>query len=61
MVSVLQDWVPAVRAAPPQCARCGRALLLVVQVYCPLERGPAHRALHVFACAAPRCWGAARR
>ncbi|XP_036246466.1 programmed cell death protein 2-like [Molothrus ater] len=45
---------------PPRCARCGRALLLLVQVYCPLERGPAHRALHVFACAAPRCWGAAR-
>ncbi|XP_056356709.1 programmed cell death protein 2-like isoform X2 [Oenanthe melanoleuca] len=54
------DWVPAVRARPPRCARCGRALLLLVQVYCPLERGPAHRALHVFACAAPRCWGAAR-
>ncbi|XP_054497051.2 programmed cell death protein 2-like [Agelaius phoeniceus] len=54
------DWVPAVRAGPPRCARCGRALLLLVQVYCPLERGPAHRALHVFACAAPRCWGAAR-
>uniref|UniRef100_H0ZH54 Programmed cell death 2 like n=1 Tax=Taeniopygia guttata TaxID=59729 RepID=H0ZH54_TAEGU len=54
------DWAPAVRAGPPRCARCGRALLLLVQVYCPLERGPAHRALHVFACAAPRCWGAAR-
>ncbi|XP_068058573.1 programmed cell death protein 2-like [Anomalospiza imberbis] len=54
------DWVPAVRAGPPRCARCGRALLLLVQVYCPLECGPAHRALHVFACAAPRCWGAAR-
>ncbi|XP_058701888.1 programmed cell death protein 2-like isoform X2 [Poecile atricapillus] len=54
------DWVPAVRAGPARCARCGRALLLLVQVYCPLERGPAHRALHVFACAAPRCWGAAR-
>ncbi|XP_063266814.1 programmed cell death protein 2-like isoform X3 [Prinia subflava] len=53
------DWVPAVRAGPPRCARCGRALLLLVQLYCPLERGPAHRALHVFACAAPRCWGAA--
>ncbi|KAL9839162.1 fatty acyl-CoA hydrolase precursor, medium chain-like isoform 2-T2 [Geothlypis trichas] len=54
------DWVPAVRAGPPRCARCGRALLLLVQVYCPLERSPAHRALHVFARAAPRCWGAAR-
>ncbi|XP_041883597.1 programmed cell death protein 2-like [Corvus kubaryi] len=54
------DWMPAVRAGPPRCARCGRALLLLAQVYCPLERGPAHRALHVFACAAPRCWGAAR-
>ncbi|XP_039239627.1 programmed cell death protein 2-like isoform X3 [Pipra filicauda] len=54
----LQDWPPRVRAAP-RCGRCGRALSLLVQVYCPLERGPAHRALHVFACAAPGCGPAA--
>ncbi|XP_027595975.2 programmed cell death protein 2-like isoform X2 [Pipra filicauda] len=52
------DWPPRVRAAP-RCGRCGRALSLLVQVYCPLERGPAHRALHVFACAAPGCGPAA--
>ncbi|XP_050167434.1 programmed cell death protein 2-like isoform X2 [Myiozetetes cayanensis] len=52
------DWPGRVRAAP-RCGRCGRALSLLVQVCCPLERGPAHRALHVFACGAPGCGPAA--
>ncbi|XP_075290264.1 programmed cell death protein 2-like [Opisthocomus hoazin] len=53
------DRVPRVRAGRPRCGRCGRALAHLVQVYCPLERSPGHRLANVFACAGPRCAGAA--
>ncbi|XP_042523886.1 programmed cell death protein 2-like [Dipodomys spectabilis] len=49
------DALPAVAAPRPACARCGRPLALVVQLYCPLEGSPFHRLLHVFACAQPTC------
>ncbi|XP_008572924.1 PREDICTED: programmed cell death protein 2-like [Galeopterus variegatus] len=49
------DALPAVAAPRPVCERCGQPLVLVVQVYCPLECSPFHRLLHVFSCACPTC------
>ncbi|XP_021095413.1 programmed cell death protein 2-like isoform X2 [Heterocephalus glaber] len=49
------DVLPALAAPRPECERCRQPLVLVVQVYCPLEGSPFHRQLHVFACARPRC------
>ncbi|KAL1769389.1 programmed cell death protein 2-like [Sigmodon hispidus] len=51
----IPDALPAVPAPGPRCGRCAEPLVLVVQVYCPLEGSPFHRLLHVFACARPRC------
>ncbi|KFO30022.1 programmed cell death protein 2-like isoform X2 [Fukomys damarensis] len=49
------DVLPAVAVPRPECERCRQPLVLVVQVYCPLEGSPFHRQLHVFACASPKC------
>ncbi|XP_074439017.1 programmed cell death protein 2-like [Larus michahellis] len=52
------DWAPSVRAAPPRCGACGRALAQLVQVYCPREGSPFHRLANVFACGREGCRGA---
>ncbi|XP_029952415.1 programmed cell death protein 2-like [Salarias fasciatus] len=51
------DWQPGQRGLRPACRRCGAASALVVQVYCPVDRTPTHRNLHLFACTAPACSG----
>ncbi|XP_010987426.1 programmed cell death protein 2-like [Camelus dromedarius] len=49
------DALPAVAAPRPVCELCRQPLVLVVQVYCPLEGSPFHRLVHVFACPRPGC------
>ncbi|TEA42655.1 hypothetical protein DBR06_SOUSAS1610157 [Sousa chinensis] len=51
----IPDALPAVAAPRPVCELCRQPLVLVVQVYCPLEGSPFHRLLHVFACPRPGC------
>ncbi|EPY81170.1 programmed cell death 2-like protein [Camelus ferus] len=46
------DALPAVAAPRPVCELCRQPLVLVVQVYCPLEGSPFHR-LVLFACPRP--------
>ncbi|KAL7639466.1 UNVERIFIED_CONTAM: hypothetical protein RMT77_009967 [Armadillidium vulgare] len=40
----------------PKCFYCKKKLLLVVQLYAPLENSHYHRTLYVFACINPSCW-----
>lgn len=49
------DWLPVISPPSPRCRRCGLPLVLVVQVYCPLDASPYHRNLHLFACPGPEC------
>lgn len=51
------DWLPDVSRTSPQCRCCGEPVVLVVQVYCPLDSSPYHRNLHLFACPGPDCSG----
>ena len=45
----------------PKCKRCGKDLLLVVQIYCPLVNSLYHRTLYVFGCSERDCWNKAER
>lgn len=47
-------------SSAPSCACCHAPLILVVQVYCPLEASHYHRLLHIFCCTEPKCWGNSR-
>lgn len=53
------DWLPVISRPCPRCRRCRAPLVLVVQVYCPLDTSPYHRNLHLFVCPAAACGGSA--
>ncbi|XP_072029783.1 programmed cell death protein 2-like isoform X2 [Amphiura filiformis] len=40
----------------PRCNLCGQALILITQIYCPLEKREFHRTLYVFGCVNKSCW-----
>ena len=57
MSPLVQDFLPdCTLPGAPQCAVCGCGLVLLVQVYCPLEGSPYHRLLHVYCCTQQQCW-----
>lgn len=45
----------------PSCRCCHSPLVLLVQVYCPLEASPYHRLLHIFCCTQSDCWNNSKR
>lgn len=49
------DWLPVICPRSPRCRHCRAPLVLVVQVYCPLDASPYHRNLHLFACPGAEC------
>ncbi|XP_048761769.2 programmed cell death protein 2-like isoform X3 [Ostrea edulis] len=40
----------------PKCPSCSTSMLLIVQLYCPLEGSPYHRTLYLFTCPKKQCW-----
>lgn len=58
-VGGLPDWTSSALQSLPglQCPLCTRNMLLVIQVYSPLEKSEwYHRSIYVFCCINPRCW-----
>ncbi|KAL1431288.1 hypothetical protein MTO96_014311 [Rhipicephalus appendiculatus] len=58
-VGGLPDWTTsALRSLPDlQCPLCTRNMLLVIQVYSPLEKTEwYHRTIYIFCCINPSCW-----
>ena len=52
-----QDFFPSSSLpSAPHCCCCGEALVLVAQVYCPLEGSPYHRLIHIFCCSRQHCY-----
>uniref|UniRef100_H2UK71 Programmed cell death 2-like n=1 Tax=Takifugu rubripes TaxID=31033 RepID=H2UK71_TAKRU len=49
------NWLPVISPPSPRCRHCRAPLVLVVQVYCPLDASPYHRNLHLFACPGAEC------
>ncbi|KAI5712151.1 hypothetical protein M8J75_006242 [Diaphorina citri] len=49
-------WTTDINNSTPSCKICGIKLVLVVQLYAPLENSPYHRSLFVFACINSNCW-----
>jgi len=51
------DWCPLVKDPPvPLCGECGSQLLLVTQIYAPLNNSHFHRTLYIFGCIQSSCW-----
>ncbi|XP_064652417.1 programmed cell death protein 2-like [Lineus longissimus] len=42
--------------AIPSCPLCGKPMLLILQLYCPLDDSRYDRTIYVFTCSAPSCW-----
>lgn len=58
-VGGVPDWTTsALRSLPDlQCPLCTRNMLLVIQVYSPLEKSEwYHRTIYIFCCINPSCW-----
>lgn len=58
-VGGLPDWTTsALRSLPDlQCPLCSRNMLLVIQIYSPLEKSEwYHRTIYIFCCINPSCW-----
>uniref|UniRef100_A0A8D8YRH9 Programmed cell death protein 2-like n=2 Tax=Cacopsylla melanoneura TaxID=428564 RepID=A0A8D8YRH9_9HEMI len=49
-------WATDIKNSTPSCKICGLKLILVAQLYAPLENSPYHRCLFVFACINSSCW-----
>ncbi|XP_062615749.1 programmed cell death protein 2-like [Saccostrea cucullata] len=52
----LPDWMFQ-ECTIPTCQCCNDPMILIVQIYCPLEGFPYHRTLYVFTCKRKQCWG----
>ncbi|XP_061175530.1 programmed cell death protein 2-like [Saccostrea echinata] len=52
----LPDWMCA-ECIIPKCQCCNDPMILIVQIYCPLDGFPYHRTLYVFTCKRKQCWG----
>ncbi|XP_013384996.1 programmed cell death protein 2-like [Lingula anatina] len=50
------DFPSNVEPPTPVCELCGKRLLLVTQLYCPLQGSLYHRTMYIFGCVTKTCW-----
>jgi len=58
----LPDWPNPVDTSTSQltCVLCSSSLVLITQIYAPLDNSIYHRTLYLFCCVQPACWNDSR-